>query len=50
MKQTLLPEDLKSGKMDLFAGSEPREFFSLLLGKDSNDQPPQASLGTSNTT
>ena len=36
----LLPEDFQnSGKMDLFAGSEPRKFISFHLDKEHNDQP-----------
>ena len=43
-------EVLKSGKMDLFAGSEPRKFISFRLGKESNGQTPQTSLETDNVT
>ena len=38
-----------SGKMDIFAASEPREFISFHLGIEANSQPILALPGTSNT-
>ena len=43
MSLTLLPEDLKCGKMDSFVGSEPREFIPFHLGFESNGQPAPTS-------
>ena len=36
--------------MDLFPGSEPRNFISFRLGKESNRQPHQTSLEIDNAT
>ena len=35
--------------MDVFAGSEPREFIPFRLGKEANGQPNLVLPGTSNT-
>ena len=39
----LLPEGFQiCGKMDMFAGSEPRKFISFRLDKEQNGQPSQS--------
>ena len=44
MKRTLLPEGLKGGEMDSFAGSESRDFIPFYLGNELNGQPKQTQL------
>ena len=38
----------KSGKMDSYAGSEPREFIPFYLEKEPNGQPNQTATASNN--
>ena len=50
ISSNLLPEgSFKSGKMDSFAGNEPRNFISFRLDKEKTGQPVQDSSNTTAT-